>query len=75
MSGVDSGEILGVVPREVKCGTDGIRGVANVEITNQVAGNFGAAMVDTISSEFMFVGHDTRESERRSNKYGSSQRN
>jgi phosphoglucosamine mutase len=62
MSGVDSGEILGVVPREVKCGTDGIRGVANVEITNQVAGNFGAAMVDTISSEFMFVGHDTRES-------------
>ena len=43
-------------------GTDGIRGVANVELTTDIATALGRAAVDVLGGDLFVIGADTRES-------------
>jgi phosphoglucosamine mutase len=46
----------------VRFGTDGVRGVANADITPEVALAIGRAAVRVLGSDHVVIGRDTRRS-------------
>jgi phosphoglucosamine mutase len=51
-----------MAPSVPRFGTDGVRGVANVELTPEVSLALGRAAADVLGAELFVIGSDTRES-------------